>query len=79
MYICVSPTSLSIGLLAFEYNWPILWFYSDRLSCSEPVGLQLHPDLKYPEHLPPCPVTKEQAVAVSTILPTVTLFSLAIS
>ncbi|XP_022313260.2 nuclear pore membrane glycoprotein 210-like [Crassostrea virginica] len=35
-----------------------------RLSCSEPVGLQLHPDLKYPEHLPPCPVTKEQAIPI---------------
>lgn len=36
------------------------------MSCSEPVGLQLNPDLKYPENLPPCPVSKEQAVAVSS-------------
>lgn len=36
------------------------------MSCSEPVGLQLNPDLRYPENLPPCPVSKEQAVAVST-------------
>lgn len=38
------------------------------MSCSEPVGLQLHPGLRYPENLPPCPVSKEQAVAVSSTL-----------
>ncbi|XP_048780768.2 nuclear pore membrane glycoprotein 210-like isoform X2 [Ostrea edulis] len=45
-------------------QFPAVAEASIRLSCSEPVGLQLHPDLKYPENLPPCPITKEQAIAI---------------
>ncbi|XP_062607902.1 nuclear pore membrane glycoprotein 210-like [Saccostrea cucullata] len=45
-------------------QYPAIAEASIRLSCSEPVGLQLHPDLKYPENLPPCPVTREQGIAI---------------
>ncbi|XP_052692934.1 nuclear pore membrane glycoprotein 210-like [Crassostrea angulata] len=45
-------------------QFPAVSEASVRMSCSEPVGLQLNPDLRYPENLPPCPVSKEQAVAI---------------
>ncbi|KAK3103291.1 hypothetical protein FSP39_018237 [Pinctada imbricata] len=42
-------------------RYPAVEVASIRLSCSPPVGLHLEPDVKYPEGLPPCPVTKDQS------------------